>query len=75
MSTNQVNPGANFEIIVDGVPRSYRDDPLIAIEAAKYLKSKNPMVEVAVRNIRTGETTPVQWTPPKISAASVGKPH
>jgi hypothetical protein len=61
MTANQVNPGANFEIIVDGKPRSYRDDLDIAVEAAKYLKSKNPTVQVAVRDIRNNVVTPVQW--------------
>ena len=75
MSTNQVNPGANFEIVVDGMTRSYRDDPVIAMEAAEYLKTKNPTVEVAVRNIRTGEVTPVQYSQPKISAVPPGKRH
>jgi electron transfer flavoprotein alpha/beta subunit len=74
MTTTQLNPGANFEIVVDGKPRSYRDDQKIAVEAALYLKSKNPNVEVTVRDIRTGEVTPVQWTPPQISAA-LGKRH
>jgi hypothetical protein len=41
MATNKVNPGANFEIIVDGKPRSYRDNLDIAVEAAKHLKSKS----------------------------------
>ena len=67
MATNQVNPGANFEITVDGTPRSYRDDPLIAVEAAEYLKTKNPTVEVAIRDIRTGEITPIKSTSPKLS--------
>jgi hypothetical protein len=60
MATNQVNPGAHFEIIVGGTPRSYRDDLDIAVEAAKYLKSKNPTVDVSVRDIRNNVVTPVQ---------------
>jgi len=55
------SPGANFEITVDGKSRTYRDDLTIAIEAAKYLKSKNPNVEVAIRDIRTNVVTPIQW--------------
>lgn len=42
-------PGAIFEILVDGKPRSYRDIKQIAIESAEYLKSRNPNSEVAVR--------------------------
>src|SRR5687767_633465 len=32
------NTGANWEIAVDGRPRSYRDDRAVAMEAALYLK-------------------------------------
>ncbi len=49
------NTGANWEIVIDGKPRSYRDNVEIAREAARYLKSKNPKSEVAVRNYATGE--------------------
>jgi hypothetical protein len=34
--------GAQFEISVDGKPRSYRDRKAVAIEAAEYLKWKHP---------------------------------
>ena len=34
--------GAHYEIIVDGKPRSYRDDRAIAIEAGMHLRSSAP---------------------------------
>jgi hypothetical protein len=34
--------GAQFEISIDGMPRSYRDQKPIAIEAAEHLKRKHP---------------------------------
>jgi hypothetical protein len=34
--------GAQFEIRIDGTPRSYRDRKDYAMEAAEFLKSKNP---------------------------------
>jgi hypothetical protein len=34
--------GAQFEIRIDGTPRSYRDRKDYAMEAARLLKSKNP---------------------------------
>ena len=71
--TSQVNSGANYEISVDGKPRSYRDDPLIAAEAAKFLKLKNPNVEVAIRDMRSNVAAAVQWTPPVISKPANGK--
>jgi hypothetical protein len=47
-----LNHAANWEITIDGKPRSYRDDLEIALEAARYLKSKHPASAVAVRNYR-----------------------
>jgi hypothetical protein len=62
------NTGANWEIIVDGKPRSYRDDLEIAREAARYLKVRNPKNEVVIRNYTTAEVMsmtsdqqPVAW--------------
>ena len=34
--------GAQFEISIDGVPRTYRDRKDYALEAAQFLKSRNP---------------------------------
>jgi hypothetical protein len=47
------HPGANWEIVVDGRPRSYRDDLEVAREAARYLRTKKS--EAVVRNYSTGE--------------------
>jgi hypothetical protein len=54
-----VNAGAQFEILVDGVTRSWRDAAKTAFEAAQYLKERNPHSTVAVRDTRTGTVTPV----------------
>jgi hypothetical protein len=56
-----VNGGAQFEISVDGKPRSFRDLREVAFEAAQYLKSQNPDSEVAVRDLQTNISTPVVW--------------
>jgi hypothetical protein len=53
------NGGAQFEISVDGKPRSLRDLRETAFEAAQYLKSLNPHSEVAVRDLQTNISTPV----------------
>ena len=42
------NTGANWEITVDGRPRTYDHDRQRAIQAGEYLKFKNPNVEVTV---------------------------
>jgi hypothetical protein len=46
--------GAQFEIIVDGKPRSYRDVKAVAIEAALFLKECRPTQEVTVRTSAIG---------------------
>ena len=53
--------GAHYEIIVDGTPRTYRDDPKIALNSAQYLKSKNPKSEVTIRDMRTNVVTSIAW--------------
>jgi hypothetical protein len=55
--------GANWDITVDGKPRSYRVDKQIAFDSAQYLKSKNPNADVTVRDLTTGETTVIEWRP------------
>ena len=52
-------PGAQFEILVDGKPRSYRDIKAVAIETAEFLKSRNSHSEVAVKDPPTGEVAVV----------------
>jgi hypothetical protein len=52
--------GAQFEIAVDGKPRSYRGDATTAREGAIFLKTKNPNAEIVVRDLETGETFTVK---------------
>ena len=53
--------GAQFEIIVDGKPRSYRDVKSVAIEAAIFLKEQRPTTEVSVRDLRDNAAINVEW--------------
>jgi hypothetical protein len=46
--------GAQFEISIDGVPRTYRDQKEFALEAAQNLKSRNPNCVVKVKDLKTG---------------------
>jgi hypothetical protein len=57
-----MNPqtGANFEIAVDGVPRSYRVYKQIAIDSARFLTTKNPGAKLTVRDLTTGEVIEVK---------------
>jgi hypothetical protein len=56
-------PGAIFEILVDGKPRSYRDIKQVAIESAEYLKICNPNSEVAVKDLQSGEVISITFKP------------
>jgi len=56
-------PGAQFEISIDGTPRTYRDLKPFAIEAAEYFKRKHPNSAVMVKDLKSGETTPVEYKP------------
>jgi hypothetical protein len=59
----QINTGAQFEIVVDDKPRSYRDIKETAIEAAEYLKRQHPSSKIQVRDIRDNATTPIEFKP------------
>jgi hypothetical protein len=60
MHRNDPN-GAQYEITVDGTPRSYRDDKAMAIEAAKLIKERAPASAVTVRDMREGTLTEIGW--------------
>ena len=46
---------AQFEISIDGVPRTYRDRKDLALLAAQILKSRNPNSVVKLKDLQTGE--------------------
>ena len=45
--------GAQFEILVDGKPRSSRDTKSGAMDAATFLKSQQPHSEVVVKDLQS----------------------
>ena len=53
--------GANFQIIVDGKTRSYRDMQETALEAGIFLKERQPQSEVVVRDMRNNAQTVIGW--------------
>ena len=53
--------GANFQIIVDGKTRSYRDMRDTALEAGKFLKERHPQSEVVVRDVQNNAQTIIGW--------------
>jgi hypothetical protein len=56
-----VMTGAQFEIRIDHTPRTYRDRKDFAMEAASFLKSRNPHSVVEVRDLKSGEVTAVTY--------------
>jgi hypothetical protein len=48
------NPGANFQIMVDGKSQSYRDAMATALEAGIFLKERHPQSEIMVRDLKSG---------------------
>lgn len=55
MTTKRVNPGADWDISIDGKMRTHRDTKEYARDAGLYLKKKNPNASVTVMNRVTGE--------------------
>ena len=58
----RTNPGAQYEISIDGVPRTYRDRRDIALQTARFLKSRNPHSVVKLKDLQTGEEIVVAFT-------------
>ena len=58
-----VHYSAQFEIRIDGAPRTYRDRKDYAMEAARFLKSKNPHSMVEVKDLQSGDVTAVAHRP------------
>jgi hypothetical protein len=55
--------GAQFEIRIDGTPRSYRDRKDYAMEAARFIKSKHPHSLVEVKDLQSGDVTAIALRP------------
>ena len=53
--------GAQFEISIDGVPRTHRDQKDLALLSAQILKSKNPHSAVGLKDLKTGEETVIEF--------------
>jgi hypothetical protein len=53
----KANQGAQYDISIDGVPRTYRDRQAIAVQTARFLKSRNPHSVVKLKDLHTGDET------------------
>ena len=49
---------AQFEISIDGVPRTYRDRKDLALQSAQLLKSRNPNSVVRLKDLKTEKRSP-----------------
>ena len=47
--------GAQYEILHNGVPRTYRDDKHIAIDTAIHAKQRNPGDIIELHDMATGK--------------------
>ena len=54
MSRETAMTGVQFEISIDGIPRTYRDRKDLALLAAQILKSRNPNSVVKLKDFQTG---------------------
>ena len=57
----RVVASAQFEISIDGVPRTYRDQKDLALLAAQILKSRNPNSVIKLKDLKTGEEVVVAF--------------
>jgi hypothetical protein len=57
----KTNPGAQYEISVDGVPRAYRDLQDLALQTAQFLKSRNRNGVVKLKDLQMREETVVAF--------------
>jgi hypothetical protein len=49
------NPGAEYEISIDGTLRTYRDQKDIALATAEFLKARNHLCVVKLKDLQSGE--------------------
>ena len=55
------NPGTQYQISVNGALRTYRDRQDIALQTARFLKSRNPNSTVKLKDLQTSEETIVEF--------------
>jgi len=49
---------AHFEIKIDGVVRTHRDVRETTVEAAQFLKQRNPGAAILITDLRDGSNVP-----------------
>jgi hypothetical protein len=56
-----MNARAQFEIVVDGKPHTYRDLKEIAFEWAIHHKTRSPTHDVSIRDLREDSVMVIGW--------------
>jgi hypothetical protein len=57
----RANPGARYQISIDGIPRAYRNQKDIAVAIAQILKARNPYSIIKLKDLQTGKETIVAF--------------
>ena len=57
--TDGIGPGKGYDLVVNGINRSFRDRKVFAIEAGIYMKSKWLNYLIQIRDCGTGELTTI----------------
>jgi hypothetical protein len=68
------NPGADFQILVDGKSLSYRDAMETALEAGIFLKERHPQSEIVVRDLKSGTQIVIEWRNGKAFSGDMSSP-
>ena len=68
------NPGANFQILVDGKSLSHPDALETALDAGFFLKERNPKNEIVVRDLTSGAQRVIGWKNGKAFSGELTSP-
>jgi hypothetical protein len=68
------NPGADFQILVDGKALSYRDALETALDAGMFLKERHPQSEIVVRDTTSDAQAIIGWKNGKAISGKLTSP-
>lgn len=58
-----MKPVGHYQISIDGKPRNYYDRKDIALQTARFLKSRHPNSIITLKDLQIGEETVVAFKP------------
>jgi len=68
-------PAPGFEILVNGVERTFRDVEVVVYDAAMMLKKRRPLDDVSIKDVATGAVVKVRTDGRRISRRVGGWRH